>query len=127
VYFFLTIAQSSLLKYWEFEPVLNDQENAAGNGHDKRNRRQASGDSTRTHVERANSPDLESKPSKWGFRSWGRSKRKEAKHSSTRNDVNQGDKGGIVYSENEKGKGKERPFKKMPVCIHIILTEVWLS
>ncbi|KAF9563863.1 hypothetical protein CPC08DRAFT_760631 [Agrocybe pediades] len=111
----MELFQSSLLKYWEFQPILKGQENSSEKRSDKHNRRQASGDSNRTHVDRNASPDLEHKPSRWGFRSWGRSKGSDYNDHSSRGNGHQADKPNTSSSEQEKGKGKEMPPKKMPV------------
>ncbi|PPQ77918.1 hypothetical protein CVT25_015393 [Psilocybe cyanescens] len=100
-------SDSSLLKYWEFQPVVEDKDDKSNDSHQQA-RRQGSNDtegSNKTRVERG-SPDSGSK-SRWGFRSWGKTKANRNALQANRESS----------AENEKGKEKvkEKPAKKMPV------------
>ncbi|KAF8153053.1 hypothetical protein B0H34DRAFT_722079 [Crassisporium funariophilum] len=103
----MELFQSSLLKYWEFRPVLDDRSDTTS-GNSKHARRQASSESDRTRVERANS-DLDTK-SRWGFKSWGKGKGNHKRATLSRQAQNPEN---IV--QQEKQKEKEQPSKKMPV------------
>ena len=109
------VRQSSLLKYWEFNPTLPDSRSDTDSKNGKRTRREATTDtqdSSRTNVERV-SQDTPHK-SRWGFKSWGKRKRAQVSETAARH--SQGSKN--EPSPNEKGKEKEKDkvIKKMPVC-----------
>ncbi|KAJ3512340.1 hypothetical protein NLJ89_g3572 [Agrocybe chaxingu] len=102
----MELFQSSLLKYWEFEPMLDDKTDS-GSSHSKHPRHHDSGNSSKTRVEHA-SEDSTTK-SRWGFRAWGRSRGSQKHQETTRTRG----KGGVSPGK-EKEKQKERPPKRMP-------------
>lgn len=114
----MELFQSSLLKYWEFEPASAEDLKGASNlrrtqsasiSRSKKTRRQNSDDSGRTQVE----DSMPVKSSRWGFRSWRRKKesgenKKERASDETR-----------VEKEDVQEKEKEKPKKKMPVSFFL--------
>lgn len=114
--------QSSLLKYWEFQPDFVDSEASSmqDKGTTKHSRRRKGSDDTQnssnTRVERVNQ-DSGSK-SRWGFRSWGKGRATNSKGSTAAPrspqpaHINE-----PVPLEAEKQENKERPAKKVPVRI----------
>ncbi|KAF9485627.1 hypothetical protein BDN70DRAFT_870925 [Pholiota conissans] len=109
----MELFQSSLLKYWEFQPDLPDSESDTSVSGSHR-RREASTDtqnSNKTRVERA-SQDSGTK-SRWGFKSWGK-KRGNQNGTATARSSQQANSD-TMAAENEKKKEKEKPAKKMPV------------
>jgi len=105
----MELFQSSLLKYWEFQPVLNyHKECSSGtSGTRKQRRRQDSSDSGGTKVD--DSTSVSSR--RWGF--WGR-RRKVIRDEMGERDSEE------TTVEKEKVNEKEKHVKKMPVCISVI-------
>ncbi|KAF8805559.1 hypothetical protein BYT27DRAFT_7104264 [Phlegmacium glaucopus] len=110
----MELFQSSLLKYWEFIPLSDDQSHRLS-GDNKQSRRQGSTDtrnSSKTRVEDNTNVDAGESKSRWGFRSWGRGKGTRTRTEASRNTR------GVESSntiEVQKEKQKEKPMKKMPV------------
>jgi len=107
----MELFQSSLLKYWEFEPASEDlkgttnlrRTQSASVSRGKKNRRQDSSDSGRTQVD----DSLSVKSSRWGFRSWRRKKQNGENQQERTSDETHVEKGNV--------QEKEKPVKKMPV------------
>ena len=106
----MELFQSSLLKYWEFQPVLNcHKECSSGTSRTrKQGRRQDSSDSGRTKVD--DSASVSSR--RWGF--WGR-RRKASRDETGERDSEE------TKVEKEKVNEKEKHVKKMPVCVSVIM------
>jgi len=104
----MELFQSSLLKYWRFEPVLDDSSHSSesiktpSTSRSKKHRRQNSDDSAQTR------DDFASKASGRRFRFW---KRKQSQ------DTEKGRGSEETYVEREKGNEKIKPLKKMPVGV----------
>jgi len=101
------------LKYWEFTPTLDDSSDEASNeqSRGKHARGQGSSDTQRTRVEHARQDS--GTRSKWSFKSWGKSKANQRASEIPRPEP-------LLEPlpvEGEKEKGKEKPAKKMPVCL----------
>ncbi|KAF8960879.1 hypothetical protein BDZ97DRAFT_1831239 [Flammula alnicola] len=123
----MELFQSSLLKYWEFRPVLPDDRSDAGSGNNKHSRRQGSADtqnSSKTRVDRG-SQDSGSR-SRWGFRSWGKTKGTQ-KGSETARSSQQQVNNEPLPTETEKQHEKEKPAKKMPVCVISPSPRRWIT
>ncbi|KDR77131.1 hypothetical protein GALMADRAFT_66299 [Galerina marginata CBS 339.88] len=106
----MELFQSSLLKYWEFQPKLEEKHQNKGDGNSKHARRQGSSDShasNQTRVERTSGDHGTGTKSRWGFRSW------RGKASKRESEMANGDQ--TSPAQGEKGKEKEKPAKKMPV------------
>jgi hypothetical protein len=103
--------QSSLLKYWEFQPFQDEKERASqGNSKARRSQESPTSDSDRPHVGRGSNgrSAVDSWRVKWrSFRKGSKGKERESQ-SSVRNSQAQG--------EDTKTE-KEKPAKKMPVSV----------
>jgi hypothetical protein len=105
------------LKYWEFIPASDETSgDEAANEQSKDNkhvRGQGSSDTQRTRVDQ----DTGTR-SRWGFKSWGKkSKANQRASENARASQQQQQLEPLPVSEGEKQKGKEKPAKKMPVCL----------
>jgi len=106
------------LKYWEFIPVSDDNssdeaENEQSRGN-KHVRGQGSSDTQRTRVNQETGTR-----SRWGFKSWGKkSKANQRASENARTSQQQQQLEPLPVPEGEKQKGKEKPAKKMPVCVY---------
>ncbi|KAF5325469.1 hypothetical protein D9619_009745 [Psilocybe cf. subviscida] len=113
----MELFQSSLLKYWEFQPASSggDGNEEGEKGGQRATRRSASTDtrtSNNTHVEQGSVSDFKSK-SRWGFRSWGKGKGSPGSSRMPEQRTSETESPQV-----EKGKEKEkeeRPPKRMPV------------
>ena len=102
----MELFQSSLLKYWEFQPLFNYHKvcSSGSSKTRKQGHRQDSSDSGRTKVD--DSVSVNSR--RWGF--W--SRRRKASRDETGERDNE-----EARIEKEKVDEKEKHVKKMPVCI----------
>jgi hypothetical protein len=105
----MELFQSSLLKYWRFEPVLDDSSHSSestktpSRSRSKKHRRQNSDDSARTRDDSASKASAG-----WRFRFW---KGKQSQ------DTEKGRGSEETHVEREKGTEKVKPLKKMPVGV----------
>ena len=104
----MELFQSSLLKYWEFQPVLEEKDNESASSKDKDSRRKNSNDSSRTKVDEP-APRV-----RWGFKNWGK-----RRNSQRRSDAEKAREESTRIEEKDKGKQKEKPAKRMPVCLNL--------
>ncbi len=111
----MELFQSSLLKYWQFEPVLDDSSHSSestktpSTSRSKKHRRQNSDDSARTRDDSASK-----KSAGFRFRFW---KGKQSQG------TEKGRGSEETHVEREKGTEKVKPLKKMPVGV--LALEFW--
>lgn len=108
----IELFQSSLLKYWQFEPVLDDSSHSSessktpSTSRSRKHRCQNSDDSRRTRMD-----DSASKNSSgWRLRFWRRKQSQDSEKEPASEET---------HVEREKSNEKVKPLKKMPVGVLI--------
>jgi hypothetical protein len=115
----LPIPQTSLLKYWGFQPFEDNMDSNNGNDGKRPRRQDSDTTSDKTHVEPGSNGATSSSKSRWGFRIRNKGKGKTPRPSQAAR---------TSQAEEEALKEKEniKPPKKMPVIFFDEAHKLWV-